>query len=477
MKRIVIAIIASVLLVSYSWGQDTIWTHNYGVIDTTDLGLCGDVTSDGGFIVGGESSRIPGGDMFFTRCDANGDTLWNRNYGGAHYQAAYSVAHVDAGGADGGFIACGSTNLGLSTDELYVVRIDTNGDTLWTRYYGDPAHDDEGQEVIQTSDGGFLALGRGYNAANSTTDLFMIKIDASGNQVWSKYYGSSTGSDYGYGAVQLPDGGFGISGMYNASGNNNIWLLRIDSNGDTLWTRNYDLHGSTDRGDDIALADDGGFVIGGRTSNGGNLRMMAMKTDSLGNFLWSHEYVNSTSDNADSIDKTSDGGFVLCGINSYPFDCFVVRIDSLGDSLWAATYDYDGLAGDSEHSYEVRVYPDGDIMLFGYVDVHAGTGADDDFWVVKIEDSALPQGGCDYVVGDVNDSGTLNGLDVTYGVSYFKGGAAPPYVCECTPGNTWYVAGDVNGSCSYNGLDITYLVSYFKGGSDPIPCGDCPPSD
>jgi hypothetical protein len=85
-------------------------------------------------------------------------------------------------------------------------------------------------------------------------------------------------------------------------------------------------------------------------------------------------------------------------------------------------------------------------------------------------------GGCDYVVGDVNDSGTLNGLDVTYGVSYFKGGALPPYECECTPGNTWYVGGDVNGSCTYNGLDITYLVTYFKGGSDPLPCADCPPS-
>jgi hypothetical protein len=84
-------------------------------------------------------------------------------------------------------------------------------------------------------------------------------------------------------------------------------------------------------------------------------------------------------------------------------------------------------------------------------------------------------GSCDYVVGDANNSGGYNGLDVTYGVSFFKGGPAPPYVCECTPYNYWYVAGDVNGSCSYNGLDITYGVAYFKGGPDPIPCADCPP--
>ncbi len=82
---------------------------------------------------------------------------------------------------------------------------------------------------------------------------------------------------------------------------------------------------------------------------------------------------------------------------------------------------------------------------------------------------------CDYVVGDINSSGDFNGLDVTFGVAYFKGGDPPPYECECSPGNIWHVAGDVNGSCDYNGLDITYAVSFFKGGSGPLPCEDCSP--
>jgi hypothetical protein len=84
-------------------------------------------------------------------------------------------------------------------------------------------------------------------------------------------------------------------------------------------------------------------------------------------------------------------------------------------------------------------------------------------------------GGCDYVVGDVNNSGEYNGLDVTYSVSYFKGGPEPPLICECLPGEFWFVSGDVNNSCSYNGLDVTYGVAYFKGGPDPGPCQDCPP--
>lgn len=82
--------------------------------------------------------------------------------------------------------------------------------------------------------------------------------------------------------------------------------------------------------------------------------------------------------------------------------------------------------------------------------------------------------GCTYVTGDINNNGTFNGIDVTYGVGYFKGGNPPPYSCLCN-GSTWFVAGDVNGNCSFNGIDITYMVSYFKGGSAPISCPACAP--
>ncbi|UCE65455.1 MAG: carboxypeptidase regulatory-like domain-containing protein, partial [Candidatus Zixiibacteriota bacterium] len=86
--------------------------------------------------------------------------------------------------------------------------------------------------------------------------------------------------------------------------------------------------------------------------------------------------------------------------------------------------------------------------------------------------------GCDYATGDVNGSGNYNGLDITYGVSYFKGGADPMCPlgsCPISPCDAFFYCGDVNGSCNYNGLDITYGVAYFKGGADPIPCPGCPP--
>jgi hypothetical protein len=86
-----------------------------------------------------------------------------------------------------------------------------------------------------------------------------------------------------------------------------------------------------------------------------------------------------------------------------------------------------------------------------------------------------PPIGCFYTVGDVNYNGAFNGIDVSYSVSYFKGANPPPFVCECTAGNSWYVGGDVNGNCQFNGIDVSYMVSYFKGGPAPVPCPSCPP--
>ena len=92
----------------------------------------------------------------------------------------------------------------------------------------------------------------------------------------------------------------------------------------------------------------------------------------------------------------------------------------------------------------------------------------------------VQRSGCTYVMGDINNNGSVNGIDIVYGVNYLKGGPAPPVdcypVCPLTP-NPFYAAGDVNGNCAFNGIDITYFVRYLK---LQVPslliCPDCPPA-
>ncbi len=86
---------------------------------------------------------------------------------------------------------------------------------------------------------------------------------------------------------------------------------------------------------------------------------------------------------------------------------------------------------------------------------------------------------CDYIIGDINNNGVANGIDVVYGVNYFKGGPPPPVSCDmCPQPAPFYAAGDVNGDCIFNGIDITFWVGYLKG---ILPwlrhCPSCPPAE
>ena len=96
------------------------------------------------------------------------------------------------------------------------------------------------------------------------------------------------------------------------------------------------------------------------------------------------------------------------------------------------------------------------------------------FWV----GAAAGPSGCEYVKGDINNSGVANGIDVVYGVVYFKGGPPPPVRCDmCPQPAPFYAAGDVNASCTFNGIDIGYFVNFLKGVYPTLQfCATCPPA-
>lgn len=105
---------------------------------------------------------------------------------------------------------------------------------------------------------------------------------------------------------------------------------------------------------------------------------------------------------------------------------------------------------------------------------HAPLRTSREIWSFVVQDT----GGCQYTPGDINGMPPANGIDVTYGVTYLKGGPVPPITCDmCPPNPPFYAAMDVNGSCSTNGLDVTYFVGFLKGGPGLIYCPACPPTD
>ena len=135
---------------------DTLWTRTFGSVED-DIGKYVCQTSDGGYIVIGTMGYQYGavGDMYLIKTDAYGDTLWTRTYGGSDKEEGECVQLT----SDGGYILCGTTiSYGAGGADAYVIKTNDSGDTLWTKTYGGEGAE-EAYYIRQTSDGGYIFIG------------------------------------------------------------------------------------------------------------------------------------------------------------------------------------------------------------------------------------------------------------------------------------------------------------------------------
>ncbi|MEO0019967.1 MAG: T9SS type A sorting domain-containing protein [candidate division WOR-3 bacterium] len=261
---------------------DTIWTRTYGGTED-DMGSSVQQTFDGGFIIaGGTSSFGAGGyDFYLVKTDSFGDTIWTRTYGGEEADVGYSVQQT----TDGGYIIAGGTrSFGAGGVDVYLVKTDSFGDTIWTRTYGGE-EDDDARSVQQTTDGGYIVAGWTYSfSTGDSADVYLIKTDANGDTIWTRTYGGEK-NVCGYGVQQTADGGYiiaGWTGIFSTGDSADVYLIKTDANGDTIWTRTYGSASIHDLGFSVQQTADGGYIIAGRTYTAGAGDVYLIKTDSLG---------------------------------------------------------------------------------------------------------------------------------------------------------------------------------------------------
>ena len=215
------------------------------------------------------------------KTDANGDSLWTKTFGGTETDAGNSVQQT----TDGGYIVTGTTSFGVFCD-VYLIKTDGNGDSLWTKTFGG-THHDKGHSVQQTTDGGYIITGETWwSSSNGYRDVYLIKTDGNGDSLWTKIFGG-TGIDVGNSVQQTTDGGYIITGETESFGNGgqDVYLIKTDGNGDSLWTKTFGGT-SNDYAYSVQQTTDGGYIITGRTNsfgNGGGADVYLIKTDSNGN--------------------------------------------------------------------------------------------------------------------------------------------------------------------------------------------------
>ena len=389
MKALTIIILLSLAPLILAQPPDTLWTRTYGG-NGYDAAYSAQQTADGGYIVAGSFSA-GGYDFYLIKTNSQGDTLWTRTYGGGSEDDACSVQQT----TDGGYIMAGWTySFGAGQVDFYLVKTNTQGDTIWTRTYGGSGNDGA-YSVQQTTDGGYILVGNTDSFGAGECDFYLVKTNSQGDTLWSHTYRGSN-DDVAYSVQQTTDGGYILAGYTESLGVGGVYfylvkLVKTNSQGDSLWTRTYgDSSGQSARS--VQQTTDGGYIVAGRTASFGADQddFYLVKTNSQGDTLWTRTYGGSFDDKAWSVQQTTDGGYIVAGwtdsFGAGNADFYVVKTNSQGDTLWTCTYG----GTNNDCAYSVQQTADGGYIVAGWT---YSFGADfSDCYLVKLgaESSTAP---------------------------------------------------------------------------------------
>ncbi len=362
------------------------WESNYGGSDVDEVHSIKQ-SDDGGYILAGESyssggdvgGNHGGNDYWIVKLDDSGNIQWEENYGGSGQDNPHSVQET----SDGGYIVAGQSD---SADgdvsgnngkiDYWVVKLDSSGTIEWERNYGGTAPD-VAKSIKQTADGSYIVAGSSFSddgdvsSNKGSFDYWILKLDSLGNIEWEKNYGGSS-YDWAESICLTKDGGYIVGGYSQSpdgdvSGNNGLydyWLVKLDPSGTIDWQRNYG-GSEIDEAKSVHQTDNGGYIVAGISKsadgevsgNNGEEDYWVMKLDDSGNIEWEGNYGGSYSDEARSVHQTEDGRYIVAGesessdgdisVNNGIYDYWIVKLDTSGST------------GISKNSFspQMRLYP------------------------------------------------------------------------------------------------------------------------
>jgi len=322
------------------------WNRTYGG-PASDYGQAIVQTSDGGYAMVGYTSSfgVGGNDFWLIKTDSAGNVQWNKTYGGVDADQAYSLKAT----ADGGYALAGLTySYGAGFTDFYLVKTDASGNMQWNRTYGG-ASLDEAYSLVQTSDGGYALAGFTWSFGDGV--FWLVKTNSSGHMQWNRDYGGNFTK--GRSLVQTRDGGYALTGYTNSSvtGDYDFGLIKTDSSGQHQWNKTYGGPGS-DYSETIVQTFDGGYAMAGSTDSfgAGSDDFWIVKTDSTGNIQWNKTSGGTSWDLSYSLIQTKEGGYAVTGstysygAGGYDFWLLKFAPTRVEDSTPPVTvHDYDNL--------------------------------------------------------------------------------------------------------------------------------------
>ena len=318
---------------------------------------------DGGFAVFGWNTSYQG---WLLTYDVDGNENLNKTYGGTPYQYDFSMAHL----SDNGYLLAMSKKQGTGNSDFWLYRTDASGNTTWNYTYGETSTDEQSHGVAQTADGGFIVCGSIAPSGTSWQENgYLVRLNSSGDTLWTATFDRGH-QDILYAVKQLGDGSFIATGSsQTGSLDQDIWLLKVDANGSQLFSTTNGGTGD-DYGYDLDVLDDGTIVVAGTGESSvigsyGSADGWLVYFSSAGGYLQRKIFGTTAQDYFRAMDLTNDGGIILAGdvrdAATGLRNTWAVRVNSSGTSLWSITRSI----REVDFLYDVQQSPDGGFVFAG----------------------------------------------------------------------------------------------------------------
>ncbi len=301
---------------------------------------------------------------------------WAYTYGDSiHADDGWSIDQT----FDGGFIMGG-----MSAYKAVLKKINYNGELEWSRIY-EKSDDDNINNVKQTSDGGYIATG--YSIDDDTWDYeaWTFKLDSLGEIEWEDVFGVNNKGNLSEDVIETSDGGFVITGNQENDGDNAKALLRkYNSIGEVLWSNTFSSSNYNEGLSLIETSDSSIVFVGFSGTSHGAYKHFMVKTDADGNQIWKKRFGNNTQQSLNSVCEALDGSFVATGYTNNYDDLYIVKRNSEGDQEWQKVIDYsENDDWDTDQGNDIILASDGGFYILGSTNMFPATAGQDDFWLIK----------------------------------------------------------------------------------------------
>jgi hypothetical protein len=267
-------------------------------------------TNDGNYLITGYSQSFGGGDMdvYLVKISPSGSLIWQKTYIGWGNEEAREIIKS----ADGNYIIVGSTNSNLPSQDAFLMKVDGDGAVIWIKYYGGSGKE-FGNSVKQCSDGGYYMLGETFSYGQGG-DAYLVRTNAGGDTLWTRHYGGAL-NDEGVWVEVTNDGAATLAVRDSCNGKDvDTRIMQVNANGALLWSKLY-AGNLKDTPKTLRRTADGGYLIGAISRSFGwvNPDMWILKTNSSGDTLWSRHYGDADHEHCHHAKPSGDGGILAVG--------------------------------------------------------------------------------------------------------------------------------------------------------------------